>query len=161
MALIRLAYAADLPLARRGPAQARRDAGRRAPRRRAAGARPRLLGGGARRSRRRPRRPPAAAPAPAPAAAPRLARFEDVVALARAKRDIQLQAALENDVRLARFEPGRIAFSLIEGASPQSRRRCRDARSNGRASAGWSRLSQAPTAPTLREAAKRARRPSA
>jgi DNA polymerase-3 subunit gamma/tau len=41
------------------------------------------------------------------------------VALARAKRDIQLQAALERDVRLERFEPGSIAFSLVEGASPQ------------------------------------------
>ena len=36
----------------------------------------------------------------------RLARFEDVVALARAKRDIQLQAALESDVRPVRFEAG-------------------------------------------------------
>jgi DNA polymerase-3 subunit gamma/tau len=58
-----------------------------------------------------------AAAAPAPAV--RLARFEDVVALARARRDIQLQTALESDVRLARFEAGSIAFSLVAGASPQ------------------------------------------
>jgi DNA polymerase-3 subunit gamma/tau len=63
---------------------------------------------------------PAAAPAAAPANpsnAPRLAKFEDVVALARARRDVQLCQALEHDVRLARFEPGRIEFSLIAGAA--------------------------------------------
>jgi DNA polymerase III subunit gamma/tau len=47
---------------------------------------------------------------------PRLANFDDVVALARAKRDIQLTQWLERDVRLARFEPGSIAFTLVEGA---------------------------------------------
>ena len=57
--------------------------------------------------------------APAARLGPTLARFEDVVALAKSRRDIQIQTALERDVRLARFEPGSIAFSLIEGASPQ------------------------------------------
>ena len=47
---------------------------------------------------------------------PRLARFDDVVALARSKRDIQLTQWLERDVRLARFEQGSIAFTLVEGA---------------------------------------------
>ncbi len=47
---------------------------------------------------------------------PRLARFDDVVALARSKRDIQLVQSLERDVRLARFEQGSIAFTLVEGA---------------------------------------------
>jgi DNA polymerase-3 subunit gamma/tau len=63
----------------------------------------------------------AAPPAPAEAAAPcaALARFEDVVALARSHRDIRLQAALESEVRLARFEQGRIEFSVIDGVSPQ------------------------------------------
>jgi len=58
-------------------------------------------------------------PTPAATAAVQLARFEDVVALARSKRDIQLHTALESDVRLERFEPGQITFSLVEGASPQ------------------------------------------
>src|ERR1700710_789095 len=62
----------------------------------------------------RPRRPP---PPPPAAVSPRLARFDDVVALARAKRDIQLTQSLERDVRLARFEPGSIAFTLVEGAA--------------------------------------------
>ena len=65
----------------------------------------------------------AATPAPsAAAAAPqpqvRLSRFEDVVALALAKRDIQLKTALERDVRLVRFEQGQIEFALTPNASP-------------------------------------------
>jgi DNA polymerase III subunit gamma/tau len=48
-----------------------------------------------------------------------LARFEDVVALASQHRDIQMKLALENDVRLVRFEQGRIEFSLAPGGSPQ------------------------------------------
>ena len=61
----------------------------------------------------------ASAPLPPPAAvAPRLARFDDVVALARSKRDIQLVQSLERDVRLARFEQGSIAFTLVDGAEP-------------------------------------------
>jgi DNA polymerase-3 subunit gamma/tau len=66
------------------------------------------------------------APAKAPAAPKtlqepqlRLARFEDIVALAAAQRDIQLKVALEHDVRLVRFEEGSIEFALAPGASPQ------------------------------------------
>jgi DNA polymerase III subunit gamma/tau len=54
--------------------------------------------------------------APAPAPVSRLKSFDDVVALARAKRDIQLVQSLEREVRLARFEQGSIAFTLVEGA---------------------------------------------
>jgi DNA polymerase-3 subunit gamma/tau len=50
---------------------------------------------------------------------PRLARLEEVVALASQHRDIQLKIALERDVRLIRFEHGRIEFSLAPGGSPQ------------------------------------------
>src|SRR4029077_2742526 len=57
-----------------------------------------------------------ARPPLAPAVVPRLARFGDVIALARSKRDIQLVQSLERDVRLARFEQGSIAFTLVEGA---------------------------------------------
>ena len=60
---------------------------------------------------------PAAAPQGAPLA--RVSSLADVVALAAAARDIQLKIALENDVRIVRFEPGLIEFSLAEGASPQ------------------------------------------
>ncbi|WP_112662859.1 DNA polymerase III subunit gamma/tau [Microvirga flavescens] len=47
----------------------------------------------------------------------RLRRFEDVVALMGEKREIVLKAALERDVRLVRFEEGRIEFNLADGAS--------------------------------------------
>jgi DNA polymerase-3 subunit gamma/tau len=121
MALIRLAFAADLPTpedALRRLAEAGEGAPRLAPIGAAPAASPRSApsgaGGGAS-SALRAASPPAPA---APSAAPRLARFEDVVALARAKRDIKLSQALEADVRLARFEPGRIEFSLVEGVSP-------------------------------------------
>jgi DNA polymerase-3 subunit gamma/tau len=62
-----------------------------------------------------------AAPQAASSAAPmpRLARFEDIVALAGLHRDIQLKLALERDVRLVRFEDGAIEFSQAPGASPQ------------------------------------------
>ncbi|HLH51024.1 MAG TPA: DNA polymerase III subunit gamma/tau [Roseiarcus sp.] len=118
MALIRLAYAADLP----SPEDALRKLAESGDRPAIAPvAAPRGPSGGASAALRLESRPaaPAAAPQAAAMPGPRLARFEDVVALARSKRDIQLQAALERDVRLARFEPGSIAFSLIEGASPQ------------------------------------------
>ncbi len=48
-----------------------------------------------------------------------LSCFEDIVALAGRHRDISLQHALERDVRLVRFEQGRIEFSVAPGASPR------------------------------------------
>ena len=138
MAIIRLAFAADLPSARGRVAQARRRTRESSPRlapviacRASAAAEPnagalgrgrRRLGAAARRPRPSPRRRDGAAPR----------AFEDVVALARAKRDIHLCQALERDVRLARFEPGRIEFSLVEGASPARRAgACRAGSRNG------------------------------
>src|SRR5579872_3806324 len=117
MVLIRLAYAADLP----SPEDALRKLSE-------TGEAPTLppgpppsrgpLGGASAALRIETRAAPIAV-APAPARGPTLASFEEVVALAKSKRDIQLQAALEGDVRLQRFEAGSIAFSLVEGASPQ------------------------------------------
>ena len=104
-----------------------------------------------------PRRTRPAAPVPAPTkaaeprAAIRLARFEDVVALARTKRDIQLVQALEQDARVERFEQGSIAFSLVEGASPGL------AQNLARRLQEWTgerwmvALAPGSTAPTLRE----------
>ena len=121
MALIRLAFAADLPSpddALRRLTEAGEGTPRVAPAGAAAPSRPTPSGGGG--SALRVAAPARSAPveaAPGPAG-PRLARFEDVVALARAKRDIRLSQALEAEVRLARFEPGRIEFSLVEGVSP-------------------------------------------
>ena len=126
MALIRLAFAADLPtpedalrrlaetgLAEPSPRIAPVSAAAPAPSR----AGPPSGEGSALRAPAAPSRAPAPDIAPKPSG-PRLARFDDVVALARAKRDIRMSQALECDVRLARFEPGRIEFSLVQGASP-------------------------------------------
>src|SRR5918993_225902 len=60
---------------------------------------------------------PSAAPRGEPSPGPRLRRFEDAVALAGERREIALKSALERDVRLVRFEEGRIEFNLTEGAS--------------------------------------------
>ena len=43
--------------------------------------------------------------------------FAELVALAGAQRDIQIKTALERDVRLVRFEQGRLEFSLAPGGS--------------------------------------------
>jgi DNA polymerase-3 subunit gamma/tau len=119
MILVRLAYAADLPtpdealrrLASAGdggaPAAAPRPAAPRA-------SAPVAHRGGAATTAM-----PASAPAPADVLRPRLSRFEDLVALAAERRDIQLKTTLERDVRLVRFEEGRLEFSLAPGASPQ------------------------------------------
>jgi DNA polymerase III subunit gamma/tau len=115
MALIRLAYASDLPT----PEETIRKLSQSAESPRHAPPLP-SGGGGPRASMRLAATEPApvaSAPSSPPAAiAPRLTRFDDVVALARSKRDIQLVQALERDVRLARFEQGSIAFTLVEGA---------------------------------------------
>ena len=121
MVLVRLAYAADLPT----PDETLRRLGQQpataapAPVRASAPA-----GGGVRGSLAASlgavqAKAPLAAPQTSPEPQLRLARFEDVVALAAAQRDIQLKVALEHDVRLVRFEEGSIEFALSPGASAQ------------------------------------------
>jgi DNA polymerase-3 subunit gamma/tau len=46
-----------------------------------------------------------------------LGRFEDLLALAAEKRDLPTKTALERDVRLVRFEPGRLEIALEANAS--------------------------------------------
>jgi len=73
---------------------------------------PSAFGGGA--------RPQMAAPAPEPqAAAPqlRITSFTQFVALASQKRDVMTKAALEGDIRLVRFEEGRLEIALEPNAS--------------------------------------------
>ncbi len=48
-----------------------------------------------------------------------LASFEDLVALAAERRDLTIKSALERDVRLVRFEDGRLEISL-EANAPKS-----------------------------------------
>ncbi|UOK71751.1 DNA polymerase III subunit gamma/tau [Ancylobacter polymorphus] len=61
-------------------------------------------------------RPAAAAPAPTPGLA--VASFEDLVALAAARRDLKLKFALENSVRLVAFEDGQMEVALAPGGAP-------------------------------------------
>ena len=133
MALVRLAYAADLPT----PDEALRrlrDEAPGAPETPPSGALRPLPGGRAPVASAAPEparvepmpvraalAPVASAPAlqptpkPLPVAGPRLGRFEDVVALADAKRDIALKLCLEREMHLVRFEEGRIEFRLAAG----------------------------------------------
>ncbi len=55
---------------------------------------------------------PAAAPAAAAEVAKAIVTFEDIVALAAEKRDIQMKLALERDMRLVRCEDGRLEIAL-------------------------------------------------
>ncbi|MDE2577648.1 MAG: DNA polymerase III subunit gamma/tau [Hyphomicrobiales bacterium] len=120
MVLVRIAYAADLPT----PDEALRKLGfgagetaaPAAPARAAPSNGPRAFS-----AAQQSAAAPAVFDAPAPAAGPRaqFARLEDVIARAAAERDIQLKVALERDVRLVRFEQGRVEFSLSPGGAPQ------------------------------------------
>ncbi|MBI1187536.1 MAG: DNA polymerase III subunit gamma/tau [Alphaproteobacteria bacterium] len=69
--------------------------------------------GGGRRAPAGPALQPDGAPARAQATA--FQSFEDVVALVGARRDIDLEVALERFVRIKTFEPGRIEFQAAPG----------------------------------------------
>jgi DNA polymerase-3 subunit gamma/tau len=128
MVLVRLAYAADLPT----PEEALKNFV-------AAPSGGTSSGGGAARSAPSPSGPgpgaalraaprlAAAQAAPSPAATPAttsgapvlaIKSFAELLSLAAEKRDIQIKTALERDVRLVRFEPGVLEFSLAPGGSP-------------------------------------------
>ncbi|MFZ5671139.1 MAG: DNA polymerase III subunit gamma/tau [Pseudomonadota bacterium] len=109
MALIRLCYAADLP----GPEEALKAlregepvGGGPAPSGGGGGG-----GGGGAVAQAR-----ALSPAPVPQSAPTLAKWEDVVALIEARRDIALKLDVERFVRPISFRPGAITFEPAPGA---------------------------------------------
>jgi DNA polymerase-3 subunit gamma/tau len=125
MVLVRLAYAADLPspgdLARRlaeGAGGSADAGGAPAPK---GSRRPEPARAEARRAdpEAAPAAPPPAedneSPAP-PAPLPELKSFEDVVALAEAKRDLKLKHALLEQVRLIQFKPGTIEINPLPHA---------------------------------------------
>jgi DNA polymerase III subunit gamma/tau len=141
MVLVRIAYAADLPtpddvIRSLGDASARGNgagagvgAGAAPP---AAAPRAEMPARTAMPQRSEPRGAPraalATAPSPAPVASePRaadnnvpvraLASFEELVALAGERRDLTMKSALERDVRLVRFEDGKLEIALEPGAS--------------------------------------------
>jgi DNA polymerase-3 subunit gamma/tau len=80
-----------------------------------------------------------------------LARFEDVVALAGRHRDIQMKLALERDVRLVRFEQGRIEFSIAPGAPPHLAQTLARRLQEWTGSRWMVAVSSAPGAPSLKE----------
>ncbi|MDQ6869785.1 MAG: DNA polymerase III subunit gamma/tau, partial [Pseudomonadota bacterium] len=149
MVLVRIGFAADLPT----PDEALRRLAVMTSGLAQEGSRPRDAGGG--------REPLAVATASgvverAPhveAAEPSiaLARFEDVVALAGRHRDIQMKLALERDVRLVRFERGRIEFSTAPGASPQLAQTLARRLQEWTGSRWMVAISSVPGAPSLKE----------
>jgi DNA polymerase III subunit gamma/tau len=153
MALIRLAYASDLP----SPEEALRKLSQASDGARHAPPLP-PVGGGSRGSMRlaaaEAARPEPARPPSPPAGGPRLASFEDAVALARARRDIQLVDSLEREVRLQRFEQGSIAFTPVEGAAPGLAQKLARRLQEWTGERWMVALVAGSTAPTLREAAE-------
>jgi DNA polymerase-3 subunit gamma/tau len=158
MVLVRLAYAADLP----SPEDALKQLTSTAPAPAGGFSRaPNPSGGTSASARAYAPRLASAQAAPAPQTAPTIAPpavvlrdFAALVALAAEKRDIQTKTALERDVRLVRFEQGRLEFALSPGASPalpaQLARKLQDW-----TSARWLvALSSEKGAPTLREQAE-------
>ncbi|MBG0798335.1 DNA polymerase III subunit gamma/tau [Methylocystis sp. L43] len=131
MVLVRLAYASDMPspaeaLRRLGFAESAPSADSAAPSTRSAGpaglgAAPQVRGGQGLAPAPRSAAPqPSAAPAPRSAAPePRIIieSFDALVALAAQKRDMRLKIGLESEVRLLRFEQGRIEFELAPGGA--------------------------------------------
>ena len=119
MALVRLAHAADLPTPDEALRLLRDGSGAVGGNGSAAPRPP--SGGGATALAARPvlasaNPMPAAAPVAQPRASalPQPQSFEEVVALASRHRDITMKLALERDVRLVRFEQGRIEFALAD-----------------------------------------------
>jgi DNA polymerase-3 subunit gamma/tau len=110
MILIRLAYAADLPGPEAGLELLRSGGTLPAPGGGAA-RRPSGGGGGAMASAQ-PQRSPKAQADPGP----RLASFEDIAALAEARRDIALKYEIERYVRPISFRPGAVEFEPAPGA---------------------------------------------
>jgi DNA polymerase-3 subunit gamma/tau len=136
MVLVRIAYAADLPTpdeAIRAFSQAASSAGSE-PRHRGMSSEPAASGRFASRSESAPLRSSGPVPTAATAAAPMrepagavaqpatvaaIGDFEDLVALAGERRDLQLKAALERDVRLVRIEDGKLEIAL-EPTAPKA-----------------------------------------
>ena len=96
-----------------------------------------------------------------------LASFEDLVALAAAKRDIRLKIALETGVRLVAFQDGRLEIALAGRLALDHRRAGREAEELDRAALGGDavargrRADPAPSSarPRSRAAARRHPRP--
>ena len=117
MLLIRLAYAADLPT----PDEALKALESQSGSTTSAPMAPRGGGGGPQATATRlvvanQQQPDYPVQPSSSTAVMRLNRFEDLVQLATDKRDIMMKRALENDIRLVRFEDGKLEFALVDNA---------------------------------------------
>jgi DNA polymerase-3 subunit gamma/tau len=134
MVLVRIAYVSDLPTpdevirslgeeTASSPASRPGNGGVAATPAAAASPGPRMMASqGSARAAPAPMRDPVARlaePGADTAAGPAIsiARFEDLIALAAEKRDLVVRTALERDVRLVRFEDGRLEIAFEPGAS--------------------------------------------
>jgi DNA polymerase-3 subunit gamma/tau len=141
MVLVRIAYAADLPTpdeairemqqsgsspapasgngsaSARPPLSPRLDAPRSAPRASLAPAQLVTAQVPDYSAMRAQQQPVAADPVAQPAGAIMLRSFPDLIALAQQKRDIMTERALQRDVRLVRFEDGKLEIALEPAAS--------------------------------------------
>jgi DNA polymerase III subunit gamma/tau len=150
MVLVRIGFAADLP----APDEALRKLATTAGGEAVEGSRRHDAGGGVREPAPIASSPFGVAPTPrenADAPSMTLSRFEDVVALAARHRDIQMKLALERDVRLVRFEQGRIEFSTVPGASPQLAQTLARRLQEWTGSRWMVAISSAPGAPSFKE----------
>jgi DNA polymerase III subunit gamma/tau len=125
MVLVRIAHAAELPTPDEALRTLKETGGARAaaPSPSAASPngdnRPRLSIAGRGTTSAAPAEQPFAAASSPPQAVRssiQLERYEDLVALAGEKRELKLKHALENMVRVGRFEPGRIEIALTDDA---------------------------------------------
>jgi DNA polymerase-3 subunit gamma/tau len=162
MVLVRLCHAADLPTPDEAIRMLREGAGSAAPPGNAApppsppppraAPEPRPAPSQAR-SAAAPRLQPRSEPAPAAPPVAELRRYEDLIARARAERDINLVIALERHVRPVRFEPGQLEITLTPEAARDLPQRL------GQVLQGWTGRrwivvvsSEAPQAETAHEA---------
>ena len=91
---------------------------------------------------------------PSAAHALRIGSFEQLVALAAERRDLQIKAALERDVRLVRCEDGKLELALEPGAS-QTLVNELSAKISGWTGRQWFvTVSREPGQPTLRSVAE-------
>jgi DNA polymerase-3 subunit gamma/tau len=142
MAIVKLAYAADLP----SPEEALRKLSE-------TGGVPVLRAPPAP-SAPGPRASAAPALAPVAAAPPRLATFDELVAYTRARRDVALLRALEHDMRIVSYEFGRIEFTPTPTADPALAPTLAKKLQDWTGARWMIAIAQGAAAPTLREVAE-------
>ncbi|MBF0094011.1 MAG: DNA polymerase III subunit gamma/tau [Alphaproteobacteria bacterium] len=94
---------------------------------------------------------PASFPVPAPDMSPELRSFDDVIALFRERKEMILSTNLTNDVRVVSFETGRIEFNPGPNAPPDLANRLSRLLSEWTGRRWWVSVTDAPGEPSLGE----------